>query len=150
MKIKVFFIFACFVLLVLIISQSAKAADQAGLFPICQHGKCGYVNSAGEIAIPLRFDDAGIFSEGLARVKIGIKWGFINPSGKVVIQPKYDGAWIFSEGLARVEIGGKWGYINRNGKMSISRVLTTPGAFPKGWHRCWRAISVALLARTEK
>ena len=49
-----------------------------------------------------KYDYAGGFSEGLARVKLNDKLGFIDKTGKQVVPCVYDDAWNFSEGLARV------------------------------------------------
>jgi len=79
--------------------------------------KWGYIDKKGKIVIDPQFDSTGIFSEGLATVKIGNKWGYINKKGKIVINPQFDFARSFSEGLATVEIGDRWGYINKKGKI---------------------------------
>jgi len=54
--------------------------------------------------IPLTYDDAGFFSEGLAAVKLDDKWGYIDATGKVVIPFEYDYASYFRDGEAFVEI----------------------------------------------
>ena len=38
-------------------------------------------------AVPLKYDEVGYFSEGLAPVRMAAKWGFIDASGKEVIPP---------------------------------------------------------------
>ena len=65
--------------------------------------------------IPLKYDYTGIFSEGLASVKLNDKWGFLNKGGKEIIYLKYDYAEDFRNGLARVETNDKYGYIDKNG-----------------------------------
>ena len=65
--------------------------------------KYGFIDKSGKVVIELQFDDAGYFSEGLARVEKDGKWGFIDKSGKVVIEPQFDDAEDFSEGLAKVQ-----------------------------------------------
>ena len=71
----------------------------------------------GTIVINPQFDNALLFSEGLAAASIGDKWGFIDKTGSVVINPQFEDAYPFSEGLAAVRIGdsqtGRWGYIAR-------------------------------------
>jgi hypothetical protein len=51
-----------------------------------------------------QFEEAGIFSEGLAAIEINGKWGYIDKSGKLVIEPQFTDAWNFSEGLAPVKV----------------------------------------------
>lgn len=48
------------------------------------------------------FDDAALFSEGLAAACIGGKYGFIDHSGAWVIEPQYDGAESFIDGTAKI------------------------------------------------
>ena len=61
------------------------------------------------------FDDVGIFTEGLAPVKINDKWGYINKSGKMVIQPSYNFAGYFNNGYAIVNKGSQCVVINKQG-----------------------------------
>lgn len=62
--------------------------------------KAGFANSDGKIFIEAKFDDALLFSEGLAGVKIGDKWGFIDGTGEVVIPVMYDEIKSFKSGNA--------------------------------------------------
>ncbi|QSJ18213.1 WG repeat-containing protein [Nostoc sp. UHCC 0702] len=73
-----------------------------------------------DYAIDPKFDIAGHFSEGLARVKINGNTGYINPTGDMAIPANFDGAQDFSEGLALAWIYNKnRGYIDKNGNFSI-------------------------------
>lgn len=51
--------------------------------------KWGFINENGEPVIPMEYDEAGYFKEGLACVGKGDKYGFIDKQGKVVIPIKY-------------------------------------------------------------
>jgi len=42
----------------------------------------GYIRSNGDIAISFRYEDAGVFSEGLAPVKVAGKWLYIDEQGR--------------------------------------------------------------------
>ena len=71
-----------------------------------------------------KYDDAGNFSEGLARVQLYAKYGlgkyvFIDKTGKQVIPCVYDLADSFSEGLAHVKLNGKFGFIDKTGKQVV-------------------------------
>ena len=72
----------------------------------------------GNIVIPLRFNYAGDFERGLARVRQGGKCFFINRKGER-ITPEFDGAFDFSEDLAAVEVDHKIGYIRRDGTFAL-------------------------------
>ncbi|UCS92171.1 WG repeat-containing protein [Echinicola marina] len=86
--------------------------------------KFGFVDKTGKEIIPLKYDGAEDFSEGLALVYIGygldnIKIGFIDKSGKEVIPLQYNWAYSFSEGLAPVKLNRKWGFIDKTRKEVI-------------------------------
>lgn len=75
------------------------------------------------------YDDAGDFSEGLARVnegaggfrqRVGGRWGFIDTNGNEVIALQFSQAGDFYEGLARVQSKRIWGFIRRDGNFQIS------------------------------
>ncbi|MDR1114814.1 MAG: WG repeat-containing protein [Tannerella sp.] len=84
------------------------------------NGKYGFKDrNTGEIVIPLKYDIAWPFSEGLAGVKLNDNYGFIDKTGKEVIPLKYDFAWTFSEGLAGVELNDNCGFIDKIGKEII-------------------------------
>ena len=63
-----------------------------------------------------RYDQAFVFSEGLAAVKVDKKWGFIDKDGTLAIQPQFDETLAFRKGLAPVRVGHKWTYIDRTGR----------------------------------
>ena len=99
-----------------------------GLAPVKNEktGKWGYVDTKGNIVIKEKFDEASLFSEGLATVKIERKYGFIDTEGKFVIKPQFNMSADFSysisdfqEGLAKLQIKGKYGFIDRSGKIAI-------------------------------
>lgn len=50
--------------------------------------------------IPYQFEEGGVFSEGLAPVKLGGKWGYINKQGTVAVDFLYDFVTPFWEGKA--------------------------------------------------
>ena len=49
----------------------------------------GFVNEAGEEVIPLQYDDASSFSDGLAHAYIKNKCGLIDKTGKVPFQSPF-------------------------------------------------------------
>lgn len=56
----------------------------------CKDDKLGYIDLYGKVAVPLIYDKAEFFSEGLSAVKKDGKWGFINTYGETVINFEYD------------------------------------------------------------
>jgi len=112
--------------------KSKKIKKDLMLIPHRKGDKWGYIDKQGKIVIPIQYDKAGFFSEGLAPVKFNSKWGFIDTKGNMVIPPVYDKADIFSEGLAQVKINGKYGFIDTKGKMVIPAVYDLALNFSEG------------------
>ena len=82
---------------------------------LLQDLKWGYVDRNGQIVIPMKFLDAGDFSENLAYVNVGAdskslcrkldKFGYIDKTGAFVIEPAFAHAEPFHNGRARVSVG---------------------------------------------
>ena len=116
--------------------NSASNSANVVLFPVGVNGKWGYINRSGKLVIPLHFDIAYNFHEGLAPVvEVNYKYGYINKSGKLVIPPQYDAADNFREGLALVGVNAKYGYINTSGKLVIPLQYDYAGYFYEGLAR---------------
>lgn len=83
----------------------------------------GYINTKGELVIPLQFYSGDDFSEGLAAVAVHDSaasrpqtvYGYINKEGQWVIEPKYFKAGEFKDGIAQVTLNGRIGYIDKEG-----------------------------------
>ncbi len=100
-------------------------------------GRSGYIDASGKWVIPPIYEGGGLFSEGLAAVKVGEKWGFINRSGKMVIKPLYESTYGFSKGLAHVTVKNsrgrkRDGFIDGKGRMVIPAKYTSAGSFSEG------------------
>ncbi len=107
---------------------TSASAQQPALFPIDKNGKSGFIDNTGKVVIPLKFDEARGFSEGLAPVRQGNDWGYIDRNGRFVIKPQFFSASGFSEGFANVGIYwenrrvidstvGYDGYIDKSGQI---------------------------------
>src|SRR5258706_7200576 len=120
--------------------QTAKT-----LFPVGKDDKWGFIDRAGKIIIPLQFDNANDFREGLALITAKGRKLFIDESGRVAITPQFDIVHDFSEGVAAVNIGetripnlglisnpGKWGYIDKTGKLVLPLRFTHAEDFSEG------------------
>jgi hypothetical protein len=100
------------------IEQELIVANQRFL-PIKSGDLWGFVNENGVVAIPVAYEEADNFSEGLAVVKTNGKYGYINKAGMLNIAARFDDALPFHEGHAVVELKGKLGMINRSGEFII-------------------------------
>ncbi|MBQ5779006.1 MAG: WG repeat-containing protein [Paludibacteraceae bacterium] len=87
-----------------------------------KNGLFGYLNKAGKIQIPLIYQEARSFANGLAAVKLE-KWGYIDVDGNTVIAMLFDEAKSFQKtekGLvAFVLSDGKWGLVDSLGTFPI-------------------------------
>ncbi len=111
----------------------------------------GYVNEAGELTIPIQFQYASPFKDGMAKVKKDGNFYFIDKKGNMTsyvepqtIQRPFDEVLEFSEGLAVARKGDLWGVIDeqnsvvidfkyqrRNGRRVEDRGLFFSEYFPK-------------------
>jgi hypothetical protein len=79
----------------------------------------GFIVRSGEFVWDGRFEDAMIFSEGLAPVKSGGKWGYIAKSGDFVLQPQYDAAYPFRNGFAVIRTEDKRGFLKNDDQRGV-------------------------------
>jgi hypothetical protein len=72
--------------------------------PSCafENAACGYVDSAGTVVIPPRFDVVAPFNAGLAVVMTDGQFGIVNAQGDVIAPLEYEGAATFTDGSALV------------------------------------------------
>lgn len=94
---------------------------------------CGYVDRNGDVVIPRRFEQAGVFSSGLAAVMHKGRVGFIDPKGSFVIAAAFTAAKTFREGVAPACHEGKgWGFIDRHGAWVIPPSFAFADSFSDG------------------
>lgn len=84
---------------------------------VVQCGKqFGFIDTKGQVAIPIIYEVASDFKNGYAIARQASKFGCIDASGKTVVPFEYDGIDVPSGGVLRVKKGrgsqGKWGLIN--------------------------------------
>ena len=102
-----------------------------------ENTRYGYIDAAGRLAIPPRFERASDFHEGLAYVEEKM-WlegpiGFIDETGRLVIPlRRQSDVPRFSEGLAAVGLDGGYGFIDKTGKVVIEPRFSYAGDFSEG------------------
>lgn len=91
-----------------------------------KEGLYGFVNDNGGLAIPLQFQSATSFHEGVAKVSLNDKVFYVDKTGKKInhnepdeIKRPFDEVLSFSEGLAVARQGKLWGVIDDNNKIII-------------------------------
>ena len=112
--------------------------------------KWGFVDGTGKVIIPLMYEVAQEFSEGLAAVKLMNRWGFIDTTGTKFISFKYYDVGNFSEGMARVRsdyenqkeyglvITKAWRFVDKTGLEIIRENYDDAGDFSEGLARVKR------------
>lgn len=79
----------------------------------------GFINTKGEVVIPMVYQRALRFHEGLAPVMQGGKWGYIDRQGRMIIGAGFEDARPFCGGIAEVVIGEKIAYIDKSGCLIV-------------------------------
>jgi WG containing repeat len=108
-------------------------------FRVEKNNMAGYIDRNGKLVIPLQYNVAFEFSEGLAVVEIKEKYGIIDCHGNWIKRPGTDQPGAYSYGLSSVMVGGespyingKWGYLGRNGKIAIKPLYEWTNDFSDG------------------
>jgi hypothetical protein len=107
-------------------------------FAIVSHtgGKQFFIDMTGRKLAAPAFEEAWLFTDGLAGVKIKGKWGFIDRNGKLVIPAKFDSADGFCGGRAVVGMRTgetlKFGFIDKAGKYTLEPSINYITAFADG------------------
>lgn len=98
-----------------------------GLTKVRKNGRYGFIDADRREVIPLIYEAAWNFREGLARVrKNGGKYGFIDKTGKEVVPITYDNAEDFKNGFALVQKNFKYGYVDKTGRVVIPLIYDEP------------------------
>ena len=72
------------------LSYIGKDKDNQGLRPAQLNGKWGYLNEAGDVVIPLRYDTLSCKDNGYYAVKADGKWFFVDKNDKMLIYSRFD------------------------------------------------------------
>jgi hypothetical protein len=71
----------------------------------------------GEEKIKFEFEDAGVFINYMAPVKLNGLWGIIDVNGKFMIQPEYDKYITMPDGTRKLFKGDKEFTLLKGGKL---------------------------------
>jgi hypothetical protein len=134
-----------------------KLEFRDGLLPVMnKHGRWGFVNPEGSLAIPPQWIQVSDFNEGLAMVsnRSAITRvehaGYIDTHGKIVIPLTWNRGWLFSEGLAAVAVNGRWGFIDKSGAVVIALQWDSCEIFDKGYALVSKGRKFGVIDRTGK
>jgi len=111
-----------------------------GLVPLRQGKKWGYLNTLGQVAIPIQYDKVTEFNGGFASAEMGGKFMVLDTEGEEY--PVNDASVVdvksFAENLAPYKSSnGKVGFINETGDIAIPAQYLAVGYFSGGlaWAR---------------
>ena len=110
-------------------------SPEVRLSRLSKGGKFGFVDQWGVMVIPCKYDDAHIFSEGLASVKLKDQWGFINTKGQEVVPIQFSDARPFFDGVALVQVGSAYRIINGTGSVIKTLNYVSQEGFIDGFAR---------------
>jgi tetratricopeptide (TPR) repeat protein len=80
--------------------ELVKPPVYGDLFLFMDNGKYGYLDAAGNIAVPPEFDTAEAFARPWAIVETSEKYGLLNSSGVLTVVPNFDHlSWVASNQL---------------------------------------------------
>ena len=82
----------------------------------------GFVNNQGKVVIPLKFDYAEGFVNGLSSVSLDYSWGLIDIEGRMIIPNQYEYVSGLSDGLIRASVfdgNSRYGYLNLQNEIVI-------------------------------
>jgi len=110
------------------------------LIPFRVGEKWGFCDKNRNIKIPLLFDEARPFCEGIAAIRVDDLWGFIDAEGKKICDCKYNRVTDFKNGYASVQYCRyntnldfiNWGIINRSGVIIIETKYGSVGEYSSG------------------
>ncbi len=112
-----------------LLSIKLKISDYS---PVRNSDKLWGYKQYDRVVISPKYQEVGLFNEGVAPVMLGGKYGYVDRDGTCVIPYKYEFAGVFSEGLARVRMGEKYGFIDKNGKAVVPYKYSDAGDFIDG------------------
>jgi hypothetical protein len=98
--------------------------------------KFGFIDKTGKMVVPMKYDFAWGFVDGLARVrKNGIDGCFIDNRGNEIISCDYDiEDREFHDGLIRI-LTNRWGFLRRDGKVIVAPKFYDASEFSEGLAR---------------
>jgi hypothetical protein len=104
-----------------------------GRIVFTEHGRDGFLDKSGGVAIPAFYSDAELFSEGIALVKAKGKKLAIDLEGNVLFRvPPHEWVGHFREGLLKFKLHGKFGFLDRAGNVVIENRFTEAEDFSEG------------------
>jgi len=109
-----------------------ESGSSEGRICFAENGRYGFVDTGGKVVIPVQYDEARNFSEGIAMVKLNCDNFGINLRGERLFSARFDKCMDFSDGLLAFERERKWGYLDTSGKCVIPEQFDVANIFREG------------------
>ena len=93
--------------------------DPVVLTPPIGPRRWGFINKSGNVVIPMVYERAGHFGDGLAPVMKNDKWGYVDRTGRMVIEPQFVWGWEFEDGVAEVFLDDGTGKGTSDGRIAF-------------------------------
>ncbi|MBQ9184159.1 MAG: WG repeat-containing protein [Neisseriaceae bacterium] len=77
----------------------------------------GFADETGKIVIPMQYDKAWQFKNGLAKVERNKRYGLIDKSGKIIIPPQYNELNYFTDKLVRTRHNNQYELFDTQGNI---------------------------------
>ena len=106
-------------------------ACRDGLARVAIDGRWGFVDPAGAVVVPPRFDHADDFHDGRASVRAGDAWTWIDRAGALLGEPRFDRAFDFRGGVGLYQRGAFYGFVAASGEV-IADGFEDAGALIEG------------------
>ncbi len=107
----------------------ASVSSEGKVAVVDAYGKTGFVDNAGNLALPCKFEGLSDYREGLCSVSCG----YIDHSGEWFIEPQFLVADNFSEGKAVASIDGEtFGFVGMTGEFVIPPEFQKCASFSEG------------------
>ncbi|MFT5820384.1 MAG: hypothetical protein ACI8ZM_001623 [Crocinitomix sp.] len=93
--------------------------EEEGSFRRSDMYKYGFVDSTGNIIIPIIYEGAYEFNEGIAPVLFNDKWGLIDKNNEQITEFEYDQIYYAGDNRFSYKRGNLWGLLDLNGREVI-------------------------------
>ncbi len=91
-------------------------------FRVFQNGKCGLMDSTGEVLVPIKYDEIASYNNGHAVVKKDFKWGLVDSKDNFIIKPNYEFVSMYDDLIAARDRAHKWTVFDSNGKALNTKI----------------------------
>lgn len=128
----------CFLFLFVGCNQKTNEVSEydlfkSGLLAVELDERWGYIDKAGEIVIPILYDNAGAFYNNQAIVKVNDKVKLIDKEGKDVLDKTYESLYRDTDnGYIRYKQNDKWGLMDDEGNILTDALYDSIAYFSEG------------------